>query len=504
MLLKQYKQILFTLIASALFLPMASILAYEINYPELIGYGGGPGFEFTSLFSYFIYFFWFLVISAGTIGIISIVISGFKILVSFGQPEKVGEAKKNIISIIIGIVLLMTSVIILTRINTEFINPPTAVLPTVAEGVFFKTTTPCMGCAGTAPDGFIYKISTGSSENIAKTINLTAPIELYYKCASASGPNLLVWQYGLEGYFVNDDAKTKTVACNTSLAFPDTVKSYRHYLELPGVYFYKTEDCGGSGDAYSSFVHRDTREINFVHGSNIHSMRIFNGIKRDEKYGVILTRGSGGKGECSEPIWKSDSGGACYKSTTPGGLFPRPLNDITDYFYPAYAYILKYDPDIATMVGNPNKEINFYSNNLIARIPQTGYVPVSGVSGVGYSIGVGLIYDGNPDNIIKEIGKQGINGPSNYECCTKQSTFALSPECFSESATTAEPGQPTPDPNAPCLKYFKIFGAYYVILYTKTIQHKEPGCIVRDKDEEYLSSFLINKELYKTAIIPKY
>ena len=88
MLKIKYFKLFFFVVVLAL-LTSSGVLAYEIQYPDF-GFGGGQGFTF-DLPLYINYIFQFLIMTVGTIGIILIAVSGFKVLLSFGSPEKLGK-----------------------------------------------------------------------------------------------------------------------------------------------------------------------------------------------------------------------------------------------------------------------------------------------------------------------------------------------------------------------------------------------------------------------------
>ena len=153
MLKIKYFKLFFFVVVLAL-LTSSGVLAYEIQYPDF-GFGGGQGFTF-DLPLYINYIFQFLIMTVGTIGIILIAVSGFKVLLSFGSPEKLGQAWGNIRSIILGILLLMTSFIILKTINYELVNPTITVLPP-NTGIYLRNQ---------GPNGYKYRPAPKTIRNI--------------------------------------------------------------------------------------------------------------------------------------------------------------------------------------------------------------------------------------------------------------------------------------------------------------------------------------------------
>lgn len=72
--------------------------------------------------SYIGYFFWLLMISGGILAVVVLVLSGIQFIYSAGNPEKISDAKKKIISAILGLALLLTSFIIIQTINPKLKN----------------------------------------------------------------------------------------------------------------------------------------------------------------------------------------------------------------------------------------------------------------------------------------------------------------------------------------------------------------------------------------------
>lgn len=506
MAVRKYKYFIFLFVATLLLLPLGYTFALEINYPNWSPlFSIGPD---TTLDQYIQYIFIFLIISSGTIGIISIVISGFKILVSFGQPEKIGEARKNIWSIVLGIVLLMTSFIILRTINPEFINPSTA-NPSLSQGVYLRYPT---------SSGFKYIQAPEATSN---TNIYPSGTELYHYCANGSGRNLLVWEYSLTGWGINNNETTVIIPCNGFTSISGSVKSFSRNYEDPGVYFYRTPDCTG----YSSGVQKSSGEIKFRYGSEINSMKIVNGLDRSERYGVILNKRSNFAGECSEPIINNPAGSYCVG----GSEFPKNLID-GGKFNPYYAYIIKYDPDVALSYGSDNGGIKLFSSNFFAELKQAG-----GISS-DYAIGPKFIYkpatpndpnpNGNPDKLIREILKKdqetyqpggagpsqsGIftkGGASQFECCTIDSDDLNTADLDPDPDCLDSDGNVQSDPNAPCLKKIVFDGSYYVVLYSSNNQSGERSCDVFTADTvndiSTLDLIAGEKELYKIVVVPKY
>lgn len=483
-MIKKYKYYLLLFALLFLFLSQAT-LALEVNYPNI---PGAPVITAdTTLSEYVQYFFIFLILSAGAIGIIAIVVSGFQILMSFGSPAARGAANERIRNTLLGIILLMSSFIIIRTINPEFINPRTT-FAGLQPGVYLRNP---HTKDDNHPDSFAYR---GALDSLADTSKEPSGTELYYYCgATTNKPDLLVWTYNQPGFVFDNNEATQRVKCNTPLKITSPILSFRRNYEDAGVYFYETDDCTG----YSSNVQKSSGPIFYDKKSKIKSMKIISGLSKDERYGVIL--GKAGTditdGECSEPRINFQPGSTCYHDGTMGDFFPKSL-DGKD-FEPFYAYIIKYNQDYIDY-GYSSGKVQIYSNNLFARLDQQDSVLV-GPSGSFYEIGGEFIYnvdpaDGNPDQLIREqyIWDNMIytSGPYKDECCTKEDPDL---DCENE------------DPNGTCLKGLEINGSYYVFLYSRGTAGIMCQDFFSNWDDIPNQTNLLskNKKLYKIVIIPR-
>jgi len=92
----------------------------EVDYINIGWLNIGPGTTFPE---YVRYMFYFAIFISGFIALASFTIAGFQYITSAGEPQKIKDAKDRITSAIVGTVILLTSVILLNTINTQFIVP---------------------------------------------------------------------------------------------------------------------------------------------------------------------------------------------------------------------------------------------------------------------------------------------------------------------------------------------------------------------------------------------
>ena len=111
--------ILFFLITGFVFAPLvfAQEKSLEVDYPTVPG--ATPPSAQTSLPGYVKYVFTFIIVASGIIGLIVLIIGGIRYSTSTGQPEKLKQAKSQILSAFWGIIILLGSYIILSIINPQ-------------------------------------------------------------------------------------------------------------------------------------------------------------------------------------------------------------------------------------------------------------------------------------------------------------------------------------------------------------------------------------------------
>ncbi len=295
------------------------VFALELQYPPLNAFGapnlndqslnGGRG----PLLPEFIYYwFVFAIVVAGAIGILQIVFSGLKIILSAGNPGAMSEAKERILNSILGIILLMSSFIILRTINPNFITPTQSILP-IKEGVYFT-------------DGSNYKQASSSVADL-DAIDLSEMqldnINLVYFC-KGNDKHILLWLYsGTNFNRAGDDDVSDTIVlpCSTPQS-PNPISlsgseylSYRYQPLDTGVYYYRTENCTGlatcaSNDSCAQKTDGDIPnfDTNDNFNNQVNSFRII--TNGQNKTYVVLTKKYNNEGECSEPYpYTTDSNG---------------------------------------------------------------------------------------------------------------------------------------------------------------------------------------------------
>jgi len=265
-----------TLFLSLFFLFLMSAnfaLAFEVPYPPLPGVGTPENCAPNECLSQYVaYWFGVGIYLAGVLALISLAIAGIQIITSAGNPEAVGNAKDRIKGAVLGLVLLMSSFIILRTINPEFIEPSLTPLPGVA-GVFLEKSKDELS---PAPE------SVGDIKN-NETIQAGYD-KIRYKCSEdggGDGPVLLIWKFPKPGIGSDGDySGVEVVRKNCGESEPiKSSGSYQIAFETPGVYYFLEEGCNG----HMSFVNTSSQNrVPDLFMSRIKSVKIVG------NYGTVL------------------------------------------------------------------------------------------------------------------------------------------------------------------------------------------------------------------------
>lgn len=124
------KLIILIILLGVLFLGVWQIVQAHgllIEYPQIPGAskpgtgGAGEG-ETTSLPEIIKYIYMFSLGICGVIALLFMLIGAIRYIFSAGNPSKAGDAKDQIFSAILGIIILLASVLILRTINPDLVN----------------------------------------------------------------------------------------------------------------------------------------------------------------------------------------------------------------------------------------------------------------------------------------------------------------------------------------------------------------------------------------------
>lgn len=112
------KKLLLSLLVISLVLA-SNAYALETQYPEIMGKSIT---EETTPAGYVVYFFYLAIALGSVLVFIVLVLAGVDFMTAGGEPAKISEAKKKVTSAIIGLVVLLSSFLILNSINPDLLN----------------------------------------------------------------------------------------------------------------------------------------------------------------------------------------------------------------------------------------------------------------------------------------------------------------------------------------------------------------------------------------------
>ena len=93
-----------------------------INYPNIGGSDIQGGANPTTLPDIIKYVYLFSVGICGAVALLSILIGAIKYVGAAGNPSKMSDAKEQIFSAILGVIILLSSYLILNTINPDLVN----------------------------------------------------------------------------------------------------------------------------------------------------------------------------------------------------------------------------------------------------------------------------------------------------------------------------------------------------------------------------------------------
>jgi len=145
---------------------MAKAVDTLIEYPEIGGQKVAFGMTLQELIRYI---YLFAIGICGAVALTAILLGAIKYVGAAGNPSKMTDAKEQIFSAILGVIILLSSYLILNTINPDLVllnpNPGGA----MTAGTTTGNTTGNTGnyCYCTDVDGMSYHSSTGDGEDCA-------------------------------------------------------------------------------------------------------------------------------------------------------------------------------------------------------------------------------------------------------------------------------------------------------------------------------------------------
>jgi hypothetical protein len=332
----KHKYFILTTVLLFLFIFSASFtLALEIKYPPLPMVGSPNDCVDNCLPVYVSYWFTFGIYVAGILAVLSFTFGAIQIIMAASSPDMEKEGKDRMKGAILGLILTLSSFVIMRTINLSIANPTLTALPGVA-GVFYYNGT--------------NRNPVGLEE--PNTANRPAGYDkIIYDCSDASvAPKLFIWEFpktNFQGSNANySDVKVVEKTCGQEEPI-DSYGSFKMAFETPGVYYFLGEGC----DGYMSNANLSSQDqIAPPFAGNIKSVKIING--NGKYYGIIFhqTMGFKNAGDCSNSI-KAPNGG-CFNLSTYS--FPNFLAYSDDIF--------SWNKDNPTTISSGDG-VTFYSDN---------------------------------------------------------------------------------------------------------------------------------------------
>ena len=243
------------------------------------------------------YFFGLGIYLVGILSLISFTIGAVGLIFSVDNPETASNAKDRMKGALIGLVLTLTSFIIIRTINDKLVTPVLTPLGGVG-GVFYVSGQNQIPAPMEEPD----------TSTIPEGYN-----QLKYccnsNCSGGDGPALLVWKFpkkGLESENNLLNVNVARISCGGSLGI--SFGSFKLAFEKPGVYYFLGSDCNGYS---STSITYSNNKLSDPFNKNVKSIKIINNNK--SKFGVILHREGGlDRGsECTKPIINTGTSYIC-------------------------------------------------------------------------------------------------------------------------------------------------------------------------------------------------
>ncbi len=414
-----------------------------------------------SLPHYIAYFFWLAMAVGGVMAVLSLIFSGIKLMFAAGDPTKISDAKSQATSAVLGLILMLSSFVLIATINPNLENLQYKESLKAAAPFFFQ-------CSGEKPaplqkeslksaDPFFSRCSGEKPaplqiDNIDEIKKEYGIIEWKSSITDLSGkkilmcdqanPNAVYVIYWFKEYNLKGLYGATRLRCGEYKDFANDLplaKSYIAKKETHGVYFYDGAGCfpkEGSKNIPSPHTASIPEDVGM--GDVVRSIRIVNGpdFKKGPFYGLFY-----------------------FNST-------HYRTGENSYLYQHWAY-------------NPNSNLaeaqalDNYSRCFNVSLPSNG---------VSYAIyqWVGLKDDGTPNaeragngiSLYSEVswgGRFKIGGSQDIEIKTGWIQIALAGTSVKYPPNTTTPKKrrdqcKTFDPFYSCLESFEIKGNYLVLV----------------------------------------
>ncbi|MDD3170180.1 MAG: pilin [Candidatus Paceibacterota bacterium] len=290
------KKLLFLFLVLSLVL-VSNVYALETQYPEILG---KTITQETTPAGYVVYFFYLAMALGSVLVFMVLVMAGIDYLTAAGEPPKISEAKKKILSAFVGLIVLLSSFLILNSINPALLNIDLEKLEcpggiwVVKQNDEGKKADECIVGTISNIEGQIVETKGWKfSGCLMKEAYLCSEPDFKGSCVKVSDPKSQSYTCQPDYQFTND----------TSLS---GIKSIKFVWRSPGVYLYdntnfNSQDLGRSPKSFNSNI----KNLNDVGFDNLaqSAQFIFPKTETAEEmpttYGVILFDSINYSGKCS-------------------------------------------------------------------------------------------------------------------------------------------------------------------------------------------------------------
>jgi len=222
---------------------------------------------------------------AGGITLLSFIYGAFRYMTSAGNPEKMSDGKDRMLGSIFGMVLLLSSYLILTQINPQIIFTDLAPWPEL-PGVFLRYSTEKSIGAPT----IVYDTNDLKEDNVIPQIE--------YRCES-DRPNLPLLVFFYDGERLENFNKVVEISCGNSTSIIG--RSYEMRFKTSGVYLYREGGC--PSDGYRSDSYTTSAGILGEFDKDVRSIEIVNDTSEDQFWGAVLHGEPYFRGQCSSDVY---------------------------------------------------------------------------------------------------------------------------------------------------------------------------------------------------------
>jgi len=218
----------------------------EITYPSLPKVQT-PMTTKTALPNYLRYVFTFAIAISGIVAFGAMIYGGLLYVTSTGDPAKISDAKDQVIASFLGLIIILSSFLILNTINPKIVIPVSPPLEPAIGGIYAYVKENCADDPDDSSDDRVL-LSQAKIPDVSARLPADKngnPQSL--RCIEFRSPKeeLTVWLYSEKNF-----GGTKSQPSGPGEKFNVTGQSMKLEYHLAGVYLYATDNC--TGDKYGT------------------------------------------------------------------------------------------------------------------------------------------------------------------------------------------------------------------------------------------------------------